>query len=128
MEGLIATKQPQSYDQAVTLLVALRDLAARKHEASFQQRVEELRAAHARKPTLIDRLQKAGLCTPTATCAGIVLGRYRFGSSTASRSRTARRSESIGGDIAGTSPARQDLMLDTKRWPFDDFSQCVKVR
>ena len=64
----------------------------------------------------------------TATCAGIVLGLYRFGSSTASRSPTARRGESIGGDIAGASPARQDLMLDTKRWPFDDFSRCLKVR
>jgi hypothetical protein len=61
VESLIATKQPKSYDRAVTLLVDLRDLAARKHEANFQQRVEQLRAAHARKPTLIDRLQKAGL-------------------------------------------------------------------
>lgn len=61
VEGLIASKQSKSYDQAVTLLVDLRDLAARKRGADFQRRVEELRAAHARKPTLIDRLQKAGL-------------------------------------------------------------------
>jgi len=61
VESLIATKQPKSYDQAVTLLVDLRDLAAREGAADFQRRVEELRAAHARKPTFIDRLQKAGL-------------------------------------------------------------------
>ena len=30
-------------------------------EAEFQQRLEELRAAQARKPTFIDRLEKAGL-------------------------------------------------------------------
>ncbi len=61
VEGLIASKQPKSYDHAVTLLVDLRDLAARKGGADFHRRVDELRAAHARKPTLIDRLQKAGL-------------------------------------------------------------------
>ena len=61
IEGLIAMKQPKGYDYAVTLLVDLRDLAARKGGADFRQRVEGLRAAHARKPTFIDRLQKAGL-------------------------------------------------------------------
>lgn len=61
VEGLIASKQPTRYDQAVMLLVDLRDLAARKGGAGFQQRVDELRAAHVRKPTLIDRLRKAGL-------------------------------------------------------------------
>lgn len=61
VESLIATKQPKSYDQAVDLLVDLRDLAARKTGADFQRRVQELCAAHARKPTFIDRLQKAGL-------------------------------------------------------------------
>jgi len=61
VESLIATKQPKSYDHAVTLLVDLRDVAERKDSSGFQRRVEELRAAHARKPTLIARLQKAGL-------------------------------------------------------------------
>ncbi len=61
VKGLIATKQPKSYDHAVELLVDLRDLAARKDGGSFRQRVEELRVAHARKPTLIGRLHKAGL-------------------------------------------------------------------
>ena len=61
VKGLIATKQPKSYDQAVELLMDLRALAARKDEGAFRQRLEELRIAHARKPTLIDRLHKAGL-------------------------------------------------------------------
>ena len=61
VEGLIATKQPKSYDHAVEVLVDLRDLAARKDAADFRRHVEALRALHARKPTLIDRLHKAGL-------------------------------------------------------------------
>ena len=61
VEELIATKLPKSYDQAVAVLVDLRDLAARKDGADFGQRVEELRTAHDRKRTLIDRLHKAGL-------------------------------------------------------------------
>jgi hypothetical protein len=61
VETLIAGKQPRSYDQAVELLVDLRDVAARSDAADFRRRVEALRAAHARKPTLINRLDKAGL-------------------------------------------------------------------
>ena len=61
VESLIATKQPKGYDQAVELLVDLRDIAARKDGADFRERIEALRTAHARKPTLIDRLHKAGL-------------------------------------------------------------------
>ena len=36
-------------------------IAARKDGADFRQRLEALRTAHVRKPTLIDRLHKAGL-------------------------------------------------------------------
>ena len=61
VEGLIATKQPKSYERAVELLVDLRDLAARQEGSDFRRRVEELRTAHARKPALIERLHKAGL-------------------------------------------------------------------
>ena len=61
VESLVATKLPKSYDQAVDLLADLRDLAARKGEADFPGRVAALRTAHARKPTLISRLDKAGL-------------------------------------------------------------------
>ena len=59
--ALIATKHPQSYDRAVRLLVDLRDLDARTKANDFRQRLEALRLAHARKPTFIRRLTKAGL-------------------------------------------------------------------
>ena len=61
VDTLIATKQPQSYDRAVRLLVDLRDLDARTKAYGFRPRLEALRQAHARKPTFIQRLTKAGL-------------------------------------------------------------------
>jgi hypothetical protein len=61
IETLIATKQPQRYDRAIKLLVDLRDLHARAKGGDFEMRVEALRQVHARKPTLIERLEKAGL-------------------------------------------------------------------
>jgi hypothetical protein len=61
VEHLVATKLPKSYDQALGLLVDLRDLAARKDAAVFRRRIEAFRTAHARKPTLISRLDKAGV-------------------------------------------------------------------
>ncbi|GIJ23565.1 hypothetical protein [Micromonospora lutea] len=61
---LIATKKPREYDTAVQLLVDLRDLAERDGDStSFQNRLAELRAAHARKPSLLERLDVAGLDT-----------------------------------------------------------------
>jgi FtsZ-interacting cell division protein YlmF len=62
VEDLIATKQPKSYDHAVKLLLDLRDLAARKGKRDdFEARLDGLRAAHPRKPSLINRLRRAGL-------------------------------------------------------------------
>jgi hypothetical protein len=60
-DSLIATKQPKRYDQAVRLLVDLRDLAARRGSRTFGLRVDGLRLTHARKPSFLDRLRKAGL-------------------------------------------------------------------
>jgi hypothetical protein len=62
---MIPKKQPKSYDEAVALLVDLRDLVARKDGGNFRLRNETLRAEHARKPALIARLNKAGLGNPT---------------------------------------------------------------
>ena len=60
--NLIATKQPASYDRAVRLLVDLRDAARGQGAASrFVNRLEILRQEHARKPSFISRLQRAGL-------------------------------------------------------------------
>ena len=62
VENLISTKQPKSYDSAVELLVDLRDLAARKGKTDeFRTRLDAIRMAHARKPSFIERLHKAGL-------------------------------------------------------------------
>ncbi|MEK6302377.1 MAG: hypothetical protein AABO41_16830 [Acidobacteriota bacterium] len=61
IETLIVTKQPKRYDQAIRLLADLRDLDARAKGGDFQMRMEALRQAQARKPTLIERLKKAGL-------------------------------------------------------------------
>jgi hypothetical protein len=61
VDALIAAKQPKSYDQALQTLVDLRDLAARNKGADFRLRLEALRQVHARKPSFIERLNKAGL-------------------------------------------------------------------
>ena len=61
VDGLVATKQPKNYDQAVKILVDLRDLAARGKGGDFGLRIETLRHAQAKKPSFIERLRKAGL-------------------------------------------------------------------
>jgi hypothetical protein len=62
VDALIATKRPTDYDQAVTLLEDLRDLAARAGQtAAFAAHLDELRAEHARKPSFIQRLDRAKL-------------------------------------------------------------------
>ncbi len=58
---LIATRQPKSYDEAVKLLVDLRDLSLGNDGSDFHLRLEAIRDEHARKPSLIDRLDRAGL-------------------------------------------------------------------
>ncbi|GHJ17752.1 hypothetical protein [Micromonospora sp. AKA38] len=61
---LIATKKPREYDTAVQLLVDLRDLAERDGDStSFRSRLAELRTVHARKPSLLERLNRTGLET-----------------------------------------------------------------
>jgi hypothetical protein len=59
--GLVATKQPKKYDEAVKILVDLRDLAARGKGVDFGLRIEALRRIQAKKPSFIERLRKAGL-------------------------------------------------------------------
>lgn len=62
VDDLIATKKPREYDLAVTLLVDLRALAGRDGGAcDFHRRIAQLRTAHARKPSLLERLNSAGL-------------------------------------------------------------------
>jgi hypothetical protein len=61
VDALVSSKQPKCYDQAVGILVDLRDLAARDKAGAFTLRIEALREAHAKKPSFIQRLAKAGL-------------------------------------------------------------------
>jgi hypothetical protein len=59
---LIGTKMPARYDEAVTLLTDLRDLARRDGQAGeFERRFTDLREEHLRKPSLIARFDRAGL-------------------------------------------------------------------
>jgi hypothetical protein len=59
---LIATTQAKSYDEAIRLLLDLRDLAQRDgRDREFRTRLEALHVDHARKPSFIARLRKAGL-------------------------------------------------------------------
>lgn len=62
VEALIATRKPTEYDAAVALLRDLQALAERDDRFdSFTLRSMALRDAHARKPSLIDRLNRARL-------------------------------------------------------------------
>jgi hypothetical protein len=60
-EALAATKQPKKYDQAVQILVDLRDMGFRSKAGDFQSRLEAFRIAHAQKPAFINRIRSAGL-------------------------------------------------------------------
>jgi hypothetical protein len=63
-EDLIATKKSKDYDEAVALLVDLRDLAARSGRAAeAESRIRDLRRLHANKPSLIRRLDEKKLGT-----------------------------------------------------------------
>ena len=60
--ALIAAKQPKRYDQAVSLLQDLRDLAiVGSQDGAFSSRMEALCREHARKPSLLARFRKANL-------------------------------------------------------------------
>jgi hypothetical protein len=62
VEELIATKQPGKYDEAVKLLCDLRDLGLRRgRKDEVEARLLRLREEHARKPSFVERLKKAGL-------------------------------------------------------------------
>ncbi|CAB1060527.1 hypothetical protein D1BOALGB6SA_5293 [Olavius sp. associated proteobacterium Delta 1] len=59
---LIVSKQPAKYDEAVKLLVDLRDLYQKTgKKKTFKQKLVTLSQAHYRKVSFLDRLQKAEL-------------------------------------------------------------------
>jgi hypothetical protein len=61
VDALIASRKSKSYDQAVKLLIDLRDLDARRKGGNFRLRIEEIRRQHVHKPSFIKRLRKAML-------------------------------------------------------------------
>ncbi|MGH3862213.1 hypothetical protein [Actinokineospora sp.] len=62
VDALIATRKPADYDAAVTLLTDLQALAEREdHDDAFTSRTLALRQAHTRKPSLIERFNRAGI-------------------------------------------------------------------
>jgi hypothetical protein len=62
VDQLIATKRPKEYDQAVALLVDLRDLAERSGRTDdAAKRIRELRERHANKPSLLKRFEEKNL-------------------------------------------------------------------
>jgi hypothetical protein len=62
VDALIATRKPAEYDAAVTLLTDLQALAERENRhRTFTLRLTALRQTHARKPSLLERLNRAGI-------------------------------------------------------------------
>ena len=62
VDHLIAPKRPREYDQAVAILIDLRALGNRDDRAeAFADRLGQLRERHLRKPSLLERFDKAGL-------------------------------------------------------------------
>jgi uncharacterized Zn finger protein len=68
---LIDAKKPREYDTAVQLLQDLRDLAERRrHSDAFEQRLTQLRLQHQRKPSLLQRFDRAGLPATSVSPTG----------------------------------------------------------
>jgi hypothetical protein len=62
VDALIATRKPAEHDATVTLLTDLQALAERENSYdTFTLRTIALRQTHARKPSLIERLDRAGI-------------------------------------------------------------------
>jgi hypothetical protein len=62
VETAIQSKQPKQYDHAIELLQDLRDLGERAGTAKdVAQRIRDLRERHHSKPSLMQRLDRAGL-------------------------------------------------------------------
>ena len=62
VEALIGTKQPKKYDEAVNLLRDLHELGIKKgKQQKFASRIEDLRQTHGRKPSLLEKLDRARL-------------------------------------------------------------------
>ena len=62
IEALVQTRQPKNYDQAVELLKDLRDMAQQsKQNKEFTGYTQQVRRRHAKKTSLLRRLDHMGL-------------------------------------------------------------------
>lgn len=62
VEALLQKSQAKTYDQAVQLLVQLRDLAHyRDRYRAFQERLHQIHAHYSKRTALIERLRRASL-------------------------------------------------------------------
>jgi hypothetical protein len=62
VEMLVITKRPGDYDAAITLLKDLREIGQQKGQTQkVAERIRALREAHAKKPSFLARMRKAGL-------------------------------------------------------------------
>jgi hypothetical protein len=60
--GAIDTRQPAQYGEAVKVLQDLRAVSEREERlAAFDEKLADLRQRHAKKPSLLERLERAGL-------------------------------------------------------------------
>jgi hypothetical protein len=70
IEAMVATKTPKNYDDSVKLLVDLRDAAGRGGSLDrFTQHVRRIMEQHAKKPSFLERIQKAGVLPRPKTSA-----------------------------------------------------------
>ena len=61
VEALVITKRPGAYDEAFTLLQDLREIGERKgRRVEVTERIRAVRELHAKKPSFLARLRKAG--------------------------------------------------------------------
>jgi len=62
VEKLTMFSKPKEYDQATQLLKDLHEIARREEDTTaFTARVRELRTRYAKRPSLMERFDKAGL-------------------------------------------------------------------
>ncbi len=62
VDSLILTKKPKAYDEAIQLLVDLKDLGKKNNTIKmFKSKLMGIREIHSRKPSLISRIKSAGL-------------------------------------------------------------------
>lgn len=62
VDSLILTKKPKAYDEAVILLIDLKDLAKKNNTTSmFKSKLMAIRENHSRKSSFINRIDSASL-------------------------------------------------------------------